>query len=144
MIELILRGSYDRRNAIQAINNLDLTKPQQVTIKQHQPTRKTKQNALYWKWLSVISKHIIDTTGAHYSTDDMHDYFRQLFLPQHTVEVNEVIVKARKSTAKLKVGEFAAYLEQIESYATDSLHCPLPHPDDLYWAAVMKDAAVAA
>lgn len=139
----VLKEPEDRQRYMPAITRQVLSykpeKPIQVEIKLHQNNRSTKQNKLYWKWLNELVEHIADSTGQRYSSDDLHDYFRALYLPQRTIEIDDTVVKARKSTAKLKVQEFTEYLEKIEVYAADSLHCRLSHPDDLYWSALMKE-----
>lgn len=140
---IVLKTRADRERYIPLITSTVLDykpdKPIQVEVKLHQNGRSVKQNSLYWKWLNELVNHIADSTGQRYSSDDLHDYFRALYLPQRVIEIDDTSIKARKSTAKLKVQEFTEYLEQIEVYAADSLHCQLSHPDDLYWSALMKD-----
>ena len=48
-----------------------------------------------------------------------------------TVEVSQI-----RGTSKLKVGEFAQFLEQVEIFSAQELDFVMPRPEDLYWQAM--------
>lgn len=107
----------------------------EVTVQEYKKNRSLSQNRLLWLWYKEIADHIKDSTGQIFSDEEMHDWFREKFLPTKFVEFRGEIVKSRKSTKSLKVKEFTEYLEQIDFYCGSDLGLRLSHPDDLYWEA---------
>ena len=70
-----------------------------VTIKPNTASRSVKQNAFYWRIVSIIA----DDTGN--SPDALHTYFSSQFLEPLIEEVNNKPVVVIKSTTKLTVNE---------------------------------------
>ena len=101
-----------------------------VEMKPNTMSRSTKQNALYWKWLDVLTE-----TGN--SVGALHQYLAQEYLSPVAEDIQGETVLVIKSTTTLTVKEFAAYLENVQQFA-DSLGCILPRPDDLYLESLMK------
>ena len=137
----VIRDLSDRDRVNQELSRRRAQFPLTVEIKPYRKGRSAAQNRLYFKWLGEIADHIEASTGERYSTDDLHEFFRDLYLPQKVIDLAGEVRKARKSSAKLTVAEFSEYLERIEHYATDSLFCRLTHPEDIYWQALMKEEA---
>ena len=74
--------------------------------------RSLDQNALYWKWLEIIS----NDTG--YTKDELHDSFRQHFLgSEFKQSIFGDVYPELKSTTKLKKKEFTEYLNKVQVYA---------------------------
>jgi hypothetical protein len=101
-----------------------------VEMKPNTMSRSTKQNALYWKWLDVLTE-----TGN--SVGALHQYLAQEYLSPVAEDIQGETVLVIKSTTTLTVKEFAAYLENVQQFA-DSLGCILPKPEDLYLESMMK------
>ena len=101
-----------------------------VEMKPNTMSRSTKQNALYWKWLDVLTE-----TGN--SVGALHQYLAQEYLSPVAEDIQGETVLVIKSTTTLTVKEFAAYLENVQQFA-DDLGCILPRPEDLYLESMMK------
>ena len=101
-----------------------------VEMKPDVQSRSTKQNALYWKWLGVLTE-----TGN--SQGALHQYLAQEFLSPVAEDIQGQTVLVIKSTTTLTVKEFAEYLSRVEEFA-DGLGCILPRPEDLYLESMMK------
>ena len=101
-----------------------------VEMKPDVQSRSTKQNALYWKWLGVLTE-----TGN--SQGALHQYLAQEFLSPVAEDIQGQTVLVIKSTTTLTVKEFAEYLEHVQQFA-DSLGCILPRPEELYLESMMK------
>ena len=101
-----------------------------VEMKPDVQSRSTKQNALYWKWLGVLTE-----TGN--SQGALHQYLAQEFLSPIAEDIQGQTVLVIKSTTTLTVKEFAEYLSRVEEFA-DGLGCILPRPEDLYLESMMK------
>ena len=96
-------------------------------------------------WLKLISEHINEHSADQYdeygniilyTDDDFHELFKKTYLPTKVIDFGGTVVRKTKSTTKLKTGEFTDYLEKIDQYSAEHLNLVLPHPDDLYWAAM--------
>ena len=102
-----------------------------VEMKPNTQSRSTKQNALYWKWLGVLTE-TGNTQGA------LHQYLAQEYLSPVAEDIQGQTVLVIKSTTTLSVKEFAEYLEHVQQFA-DSLGCILPKPEDLYLESLMRE-----
>jgi hypothetical protein len=70
-------------------------------------TRTLSQNKLYWKYLGIIE---IETGN---NANDLHEYFRRVFLIPKIIKVMGKEVKIPTSTTELKKNEFSDYLDKI-------------------------------
>ena len=88
-----------------------------VTLEELKPTRSTEQNARYWALVTAISKIAPDFMGGeHHAPEVWHEYLAQRFLGMESGPFGHGV---RKSTARLKVGEFADYMTEIEIWAQE-------------------------
>jgi hypothetical protein len=94
-----------------------------VDLTKHMPKRSTKQNALYWMWLTCIQ----DETGN--DKDYLHDYFARKFLGEEEIEVFGVKRKVPKHTPDNDTKEFTEYLDKIMHFAREEQSIYLPMPD---------------
>jgi hypothetical protein len=86
--------------------------------------RSTNQNALYWLWLSVMSKDIGHTE------EELHVIMKGLHAPKKEVKVGNKTYMIPKSTQELSKGEFVEYMFHVETEA-NQLGIELPHPNEL-------------
>lgn len=109
-------------------------KPYQVELKPYKRKRSLDQNALYWMWLTELSKYLTGK-GRKFATKEWcHDAMRHSFLGFEEKEFMNVTTgevttsRALRSTTKLNTGGFTFYLEQIEAWALN-IGCLLPVPE---------------
>jgi len=95
------------------LKNLNCEKPHNVTIGEEKETRRSRQNRLYWKWVSIIG----DDIG--YERKDMHDVLVYDILGMITKTIHGKEVKSLASTHDLKVGEFSDYMERVNRFAAN-------------------------
>ncbi len=101
-----------------------------IEIKQDKDSRSTKQNRLYWEWVSVISSEL------GYTKDETHMLLRDKFLGYNEVTPKKGdTIRELRSTTKLKVGEFKDYLEEIDMFVAQ-YGIILPRPEDLYYESM--------
>jgi len=98
-----------------------------VTVKPYVKKRTLPQNALYWKWLSVIAEE----TGN--DKDILHDFFREKYLPVSYKNVLGAEVKVLTSTAdkEFEVQMMINYMTKIECFASSELGIVLPTMADI-------------
>ncbi len=127
-------------NRISRINPQSKSQPTyKITVEEWKPTRTNAQNRLYWLWLRLIADHINENKpegSTLFSDNDMHEWFKEKFLPSRLIDFHGSIVKTIKTTTKLTTKEFTDYLDQIDRYCVEYIHLHLPHPDDLYYDAM--------
>ena len=111
-----------------------------LSIKEDKESRSNKQNRLLWLWHGELASHLLEHQGKQFGTDDIHEYIVGKVLPRKAVIMPDgepVIVRA--STKKLKVKEFADLLNKYEYLCSETYGLHLTRPDDLYFAALMRD-----
>lgn len=121
MAKFILHTEEDRERAILLLKGTDITKRQVFELKRIIIKRTLSQNSLYWMWLSCISEE----TGN--DKNNLHDYYRESFLPKKEVVIFTESRMKPKSTTELDTSEFTVYLEKIRIHAAEwNVILPLP------------------
>lgn len=125
------------QNCLNAIANLDVEKKWDVTIEPHKAKRSGAQNSLYWLWMREISRQA-DIEGEKYDKDVWHYFCASHFIGHITVEAKGVTHRIpAKSTTKLSVKEFTAYLNEIEAeFLSRGVDLPFP---EFYGLAMGKE-----
>lgn len=94
------------------------TKPLRVSIK-NGSKRSLNQNSTLWMWLGELSVQIKVKSGESYSTDDLHEYFKQRFCPDQEITLGDKTIYV-KSTKRLTTGEMHFYMNQIHEWAVNA------------------------
>lgn len=94
----------------------------QVVFSRVRKTRSLRQNAFLWVTYSYIAEH----TGM--SSEDVHDWCRDEFLPRRFVTLAGKEKEIRKTTADLSSTEFNEYLERVTAWAAQELGLNIPEP----------------
>lgn len=119
------------RNLMDALKALPKDKAIRVTIQDYEKNRSLAQNAYYWGVvLPSISEHIEAQTGEVWSCDELHEWYRDKFLPPRVVTICGEPKILRPSTASLKVKPFAEYLDRIIRYCSINLGHVVPAPEE--------------
>ena len=126
--EIIIRNESLRKTALLTIGALDLAKPWRVTIERESKRRTLSQNALLWKWIDEVVRHVVEHTG--HDKDEIHEFFKAKFLTPRRVAMGGDAV-LYYTTKPLSTIEMAAYMEKIYAWATTELGLFLPVPEDL-------------
>lgn len=88
-------------------------------------SRSSEQNRYYHGILLTI---LADHTG--YTTDDLHEYLKQSFLPQPLIKILGQHIVRTVSTTQLDTKEFNEYIEKIRTFAREELDCYIPLPNE--------------
>lgn len=96
-----------------------------VTIEKHRTKRSINQNNYYW---GVVVRMIADETG--YTLDESHEIIKGKFLATE-VKVGNEIIRYSKSTTGLKTNEFEDLMTQIREWASVTLNCFIPEPNEV-------------
>lgn len=63
----------------------------------------------------MISKHV------GHDEDEIHDFMKEKFLGTRLIEIAGERARVSPSTRKLKVKDFSAYMEKVESWAIEEI-----------------------
>jgi len=122
----------DRKKMIKRFEDYDLANGCLVfKIDKVSKKRSDAQNRLYWLWLDLIRQHIYVTTSKIFSQQDIHEWFKDEFLPKQPIVISGKTKHVAPSTTRLKVKDMHDYLEQIDIYCASKLDFILPTPDEL-------------
>ena len=92
---------------------LNCESPQNVVVDDRKESRRSCQNRLYWKWVSIIG----DEVG--YERQDMHDLLVYDILGMTTKTIHGKEIEALPSTHDMKVGDFSDYMERVSRFAAN-------------------------
>lgn len=95
-----------------------------VTWAKPKSTRSLIQNGYLW---GVVYQYIAAHTGM--TTEDVHDWCKDEFLPRRFVALAGKEKEIRKTTTELSTTEFSNYWEQIVAWAGRELGVSIPLPD---------------
>lgn len=125
----IVRSEEGRQRALQVIASLDLAKPWEIIVAPHRKKRTLSQLGLYWKWINEVAEMVARETG--HDADEIHEFFKQKFLPPEVIEINGEIIERRTTTNKSTV-EMTAYMDRIYAFCTSELGLFLTLPEHMH------------
>lgn len=114
-VTIIIDGPPKRDKAAAWLAKIPVDEMMELSLKPYKPTRSQKQNARYWLLIEKISQH----TG--HDKDELHEMMKARFLGTFEKELAGETITAIRSSAKLKVKEFAEYSEKVESWMVSTL-----------------------
>ena len=124
----IIADEEGRQKALNEIAHLDLDdKKWEITVKRHRKRRSLNQNRMYWAWVTEVADAVSDYTG--YERDEIHEFFKQNFLPGRTIEIAGMEAEHR-TTTKLDTKEMSEYCDRIHRWASTELGHTLPLPPE--------------
>lgn len=134
---MIISNKQTQERAIAKIKalNLKADSAYRLTIEDYSK-RSTKINALYWIWMTFISKECdgVEDKKAY------HKHFKQMYLDAGISHAFGIQTVSQESTVDLNNKEFSIYMSKIEHFMWQFQQMTLPHPDDLYKKAMMEYA----
>jgi len=148
-LKLTIASEELRLRALTIIKALSLEPVHEIIIHERKKDRSLEQNALYWKWLTVIGAELGESKEA------LHEHYKEKFLiniyerdcpdfaemvqslravwhhgmKEEALSLRKKIV-ALTSTSTANTHQMSEYMTAIEHDAA-SLAIHLPHPEDL-------------
>lgn len=96
--------------------------------------RSLSQNALMWMWLTEIARQTKQKGYGDYSSEDMHEYFKNKFCVDKSLTIGKTTIKV-KSTKKLDKGEMTFYMNQIHQWSINAgFRLSMPEDSEYYQA----------
>ena len=108
----VLRDMKVRVAAAMFVESLPVAeRPWEVVCRLHRAKRSLDANAYYWVRVAEIA------TQLGYGSDELHEVFKQMFLPPIVVDLGTEQRTVTGSSSKLTVAEFAEYVDKVEAWA---------------------------
>lgn len=126
----IINNDVEKLAFVEKMAQATIEKPILIETSLYKPKRSADINSLMWIWNGEIQKHIRDTQGQVYSTEDIHEFMINLLLPRSIVEINGKERAIRAHTSKFTNKEMVDYLNLLEMYCAEHLSLVLTHPDE--------------
>ena len=111
----------------------DPEKEYKITFGLYKGKHSAEQQGYYWGVvIPTIQAFIRESRGDDYSCDDIHEWYRDQFLPKRVVTIKGIEKVVRPSTSKLSVAEYSEYLELVIHHcAENGIYIPPPvHGED--------------
>ena len=112
---LICRGTSDLQRAADVIRGLNPQKPWKVEFGLHKAKRSVEQNKLLWAIYTEMA------SGTGHTPEEIHEAMKAKFLPRRVITVGDEEFPILGSSAKLDVGEFSNFVEQVQVFAAQEL-----------------------
>ena len=108
---------YDLRDYLTSLPDGSYT----LTVQKAKESRSLEQNALYWKWIGIISEDL------GYYPEEMHEAFIEQFAPVYTArDLNGKPKQKRTRTSNMSVEQMGKYLDRISHFCAEhSIRLPL-------------------
>lgn len=121
----IIKGKLILKDQIRFKNNLNELEGKEVVVKirEVEHGRSIDQNALWWKWIDIISNEIGMTK------EETHNLLKYKFLKRDTIKKDGKIETILKGTSTLTVPEFNKLMSEVLYFASDTLNINLPSND---------------
>jgi hypothetical protein len=115
-------GKLRLKDKIRFYNDLSKFEGKDIVIKirEVEVGRSIEQNALYWKWVDIISKEL----GYH--QQEMNMLIKYKFLKRETINEHGYVTIDLKSTATLTKEEFSKLMNEVLFWANDTFNINLP------------------
>ena len=123
----IVRDKRIRGNAVVAVQNIQSEPVMQVIIKPYRKSKSEEQLGYLWAGvLPSISRHIEESGGQHFSTEDIYDWMIDEYAEKHIVSINGVDKVATKSASKMNTKDMSEFIEKIIQFAAVELSFAVP------------------
>ena len=118
-------GKLKLKDKIRFYNDLSKFEGKDIVIKirEVEVGRSIEQNALYWKWVDIISKEL----GYH--QQEMNMLIKYKFLKKETINEHGSVTIDLKSPATLTKEEFSKLMNDVLFWANDTFNINLPSND---------------
>jgi hypothetical protein len=100
-----------------------------LTIKKR-GRRSNQQNRYLFGVVYLECRQAFFDLGYRKTVDQVHGFFKRLFLPENIVDKNGTIIgEWEGSTTELNKDEFSEYIERIREWAAENLGIDIPDAD---------------
>jgi hypothetical protein len=119
-----------RRNCQLYIDDLSFNETWDVTIAKHVNSKSKEQLGYLWGVvLKTIADHIEDTTGQHYTTDDIYSWMIDEYGADRVVTINEKPKVTKQTASKMNTKDMSVFIEKVTQHAAMYMQLVIPDAD---------------
>jgi len=119
-----------RDNAITTIDTLDANVVWAISIKEHVNSKSQEQLGYLWGVvLKTIAEHIEDTTGKHYTTDDIYSWMIDEYGVDRVVTINGKPKVTKQTASKMNTHDMSVFIEKVIQHAAMYMDLVIPEAD---------------
>jgi hypothetical protein len=101
-----------------------------VTIAKHVNSKSQEQLGYLWGVvLKTIADHIEDTTGQHYTTDDIYSWMIDEYGADRIVTINGKPKVTKQTASKMNTKEMSVFIEKVIQHAAMYMQLLIPDAD---------------
>jgi len=128
--EFIIRSKEIRHNAARAVSEIASDPIMSVTIKPYKKSKSQEQlGYLFGVVLKKIQEHVEDSTGQHYTTDDLYQWFIEEYGHDRVVEIGGKMKITRRTASRMTTAEMADFITRVIQHAAEHMDCVIPWPE---------------
>lgn len=126
-----LRSEQVRGNLLEFIRDIDLDgKLQRVVISDYRKNKTQEQLGYLWGVvLPTIRQHIEDSTGEHFTDDDIYGWFIDRFANSKAVTVSGQCRIVKTTASQMSTAEMSDFIERIIQHAAMNMDCVIPEAE---------------
>jgi hypothetical protein len=119
-----------RRNCQLYIDDLSFNETWDVTIAKHVNSKSKEQLGYLWGVvLKTIADHIEDTTGQHYTTDDIYSWMIDEYGADRIVTINDKPKVTKQTASKMNAKDMSVFIEKVIQHAAMYMQLLIPDAD---------------
>jgi len=119
-----------RGNAVTAIDALDPDVVWDITIKPHKNDKSKEQLGYLWGVvLKTIAEHIEDSTGQHYTTDDIYSWMIDEYGTDRIVTINGKPKVTKQTASKMNTHDMSVFIDKVVRHAALYMQLVIPEAD---------------
>ncbi len=112
---------------IAVLSELPQDKPWEVTIKPYVAHKTAEQLGYLWGVvLPTICRHIEDTTGKHYTTDDVYSWMIDEYAEDRVVIICGKPKVTKETASKMNVKPMSEFIEKVIQHAAMHMQLVIP------------------
>ena len=127
MQHFIVRNLDIRTNAVRAVSEITQEPMQEVIIRDYKKSKSQEQlGYLFGVVLKMIQEHIEDSTGDHYTTEDLYNWFIDEYGHERVVIVNDKPKITRRTASRMNTKEMHDFIERVIQHAASDMGLVIP------------------
>ena len=125
---ILWEGRHEiRANCREYINELPTDVTWDVTIAKHVNSKSKEQLGYLWGVvLKTIADHIEDTTGKHYTTDDIYSWMIDEYGADRIVTINDKPKVTKQTASKMSTHDMSVFIDKVIKHAAMYMSLVIP------------------
>ena len=125
--DIKILGQLQRRYALEMLSQIPDEPIHEVIIRPYRKSKSQEQLAyLYGVVLKTIQQHIEDTTGDHYTVDDIYNWMIEEYGEAKVVNIGGVDKLTKLTASRMNVKQMSEFIERVVQHAAVNMDLHIP------------------